>query len=244
VKIWRTGTQYLVERGGSFCLVDSTGAVVRTYEDAQSSVEDILYITEYHVKGEELHEQTTIEHWGREDRFEDKIRLAELVVDADPETLRYILTVFGDASVRREERRIADEKAADARIAAIDGARDDFVLGADFARAQSMLRQRIYDYDDTLAASLLHTLVALARAKVHAPALAMYVRGCLFACFANAPDAVEGEPVASPLGPQVNERARELEQVADGQELADAMQNAAAYWRAAEAVRAAAKLLA
>ena len=120
---------------------------------------------------------------------------------------------------------------AEGRVTAIDGAYE--ALGVE--PAQAALRRRIHDWDDQRAASLLRTLIALGRARVEAAVLEVFARGCLLACFESPADASTAASQGSPrpeLAEEISALARALEADAEGQELSDALRNAAAFRRA------------
>jgi hypothetical protein len=118
-------------------------------------------------------------------------------------------------------------------------------MGAVFARAQEALGARVYSYGDTTAEALLRMLIDLARMKAYPPAVDAFARGCLHACFEyTVPEPVEAAPSPAPaLAAKLAPLVAMLEQEADGQEWADANNNAAAYRGAAAAVRDAMTLL-
>jgi hypothetical protein len=245
MKIWRSGSQFVVEQGDAFLVIDATGAITKRFEPSSWSIEDELGEIHFTVSGKVLWEHTKIQVYGRDERVEDKAALDDLAVDASAETRRFIATALGDAAVGREERRIADQRAADARVAAISGAREDHQLGALFARAQHALADRVHAYADDLSAALLQVLVELGRARAYGPALHAFACGCLHAAFTyDVPELDEAEPAPSPvLAARIRPLVTLLEQAAESQEWVDANLNAAAYWRAAKAISEAAHLL-
>jgi hypothetical protein len=174
----------------------------------------------------------------------DATALRDLRLDETSDTRAFIAEVFGDAEVAREAARLKHAREGEARVAAIAGARRDHGMGAGFARAQEALVAHVREYDDPLYSALLQTLIALARAKAHA-AISEYVRACLLACFAHRiPEPSTGDPVKLPtLADELLARARDLDNRADGQEAADANNNARQFRAAADAVRLAASLL-
>ncbi len=241
IKIWRTGTDFLVEHDRGFWLVDASGAIRCRYEATAWAIDDDAGSSTHVISGTQLRERT-IRATG--DPI-DRVVLEDLQPDTDPETQRFITTVLGDADVAREEARLRNARAGEARIAAIAGARRDHGLGEDFARAQHALCEHVRAYDDELYAALLRTLLALARTRASRAAIGEYLRACLLACFAHdVPQPSGGTPVAAAtLADELLARARELDDRADGQEWADANANARQYRAAAAAARMAAGLL-
>jgi hypothetical protein len=245
MKIWRSGSQFVVEQGDAFLVIDATGAITKRFEPSSWSIEDELGEIHFTVNGKVLWEHKKVQFWGRDESVDDRAALDDLVPDTSAETLRFIATALGDAAVVREEKRIADQRAADARLAAIPGARDDHQLGELFARAQHALADRVHTYAHDLSAALLQVLVELGRARAYAPALHAFACGCLHAAFAyDVPELEEAEPAPAPaLAARIRPLVTLLEQAAESQEWVDANLNAAAYWRAAKAVSEAARLL-
>jgi hypothetical protein len=167
------------------------------------------------------------------------------VLDTSAEALRFVETALGDAAVVDEEQRLREQRAADARVAAIPGAGDTFRMGDLFARAQQALVRRVHAYDDKVAAELLGVLVELGRANAPMGAIHAFARGCLEACFArDIPDPIEDEPAPLPaLAALVAPLVKRLEEYADYKEFMDAMGTASSYWTAARAMREATRLL-
>ena len=237
--IWRAAGGFLVARGdGVFDLIDATGALVRRFEPRTWELDGgLLGCSEYAVTGDALVDRGTA----------DAVALDGLRRDDTPDALRFVQTALADLAVQHEEQRIRAELAADARIAAIPGALEDLGCGAETARAQRALCDRIRRYADDLAAALLGTLVELARARIEPGVVERYTRACLLACFVptrDVDDSVEAAPVAAPqLAAALRARIDDLERAADGQESVDANLNAARYRRAAHAVRDALRLV-
>ncbi|MBA3392524.1 MAG: hypothetical protein H0T89_07770 [Deltaproteobacteria bacterium] len=240
--IWRIGTRWLVACGESFVLVEPDGAVSRHFDPRIASDEDDLWRWGHVVVGDALYERTTVERYMAITRQEDELVLAGLVRDDDPATRAFVATVLGDDLVIQEETRLHAARVADARVAAIAGARDDHRLGADIARAQAALVDRVRWYGDRIAAGLLQTLVNLARARPGPGVATAYARACLLACFAHDAPAAPAtvEPLSAELAAELVARARELDDEAETQDNVDARATAAAYHGAAIAMRAAA----
>lgn len=240
--LWRTGEQVLVQQGDSFVLVDATGSIVMRFDPRATSDEDDLWQTTYQVVGDALIERTSVQHGDLEPRIEDAKVVRGLRVARDPEAAQ--LAERGAEDARATEAR--DAQRAEARLAAIPGARMDLELGPEVARAQAALCARIHAWDDRLAAGLLETLLELARARPSAPVLVAYARGCLLACFELAvPALVAATPIVGrpELAARLTARALELDAAAERQDAADARANARAYRDAAASVRVAAGLV-
>ena len=243
-KIWRAGKDFLVERGDSYLLVDGTGAITKRFEPSSWVIEDEDGKVTYGVEKDALREYVHIHRPGNLDHWEQRV-VEGLALDDDPDVVRFITTAVGDDLVVREEQRLREERAAEARLAAIEGARADYRMGPLFARAQEALEARVYSYGDTTAGALLRMLIDLARANAHPPAVHAFARGCLHASFAHVPiadddaESVPAPELAAKLAPLV----ALLDSNADGQEWVDANNNALEYRRAARAVREAIRLL-
>ncbi len=238
--IWRLGDQVVVAVGKALWLVDATGAIAK-YEPSEWSVDEDLSRTTFEVREGQLIERTVIEHWGsdRPDTIREYVVLDGLCEDASLELRRFADVALGDDAVVREEARLREERAADARVAAIEGALDE--LGV--TSAQQALVYRIRHYADDTSAALLRTLIDLARTRPATAALDAYVRACLLATFGAAPPLVNGTPTPSPLAGIVAALAERIHRIGDGQSEADAPRNAEAYWAAAEALQTCARML-
>lgn len=241
--IWRIGPQFLVQREDAFALVEPTGNVVRRYAPRMASLEDELYRTHFTVRDGELREHTTVERTGAAPRISFVPVLSGLVLDASADTARFIATALGDDAVVQEEARLQVLRDAEARITAIAGALADLGRGPHIARAQSVLRRRVYQWADDHASALLVTLIALARdAPDHA--LAAFANGCLHACFErDVPAFLHGPIVPHALASRVAAHAVALDRAGEEQEWVDAHGNAVAYHHAADAIAIAAELL-
>jgi hypothetical protein len=242
--IWRAGEQVVARHGDSFVLLSARGELVGRFAPSSFSDEGDRWRTAQRVVGTELQERTTIDRRSGEARvYEEKVLLRGLQPVDDEATRRLVagaLAAVESASARAQAER---ERVAEGRVTAIDGAYE--ALGVE--PAQAALRRRIHDWDDQRAASLLRTLIALGRARVEAAVLEVFARGCLLACFESPADASTAGSQGSPrpeLAEEISALARALEADAEGQELSDALRNAAAFRRAAAELRRAAELLA
>lgn len=240
--IWRIGTRWLVALGETYVLVEPDGAVSRHFEPRVASDEDDLWRWEHVVIGDAFYERTTVARYMAITRQEDELVLSGLVRDDDPATRAFVATVLGDDLVVQEEARLHAARVADARVDAIAGATDEHGLGADIARAQAALVDRVRWYGDRHAAALLQTLANLAHARPGPGVATAYARGCLLACFAHDVPTLPAtiEPLPAELAVELHARARELDDEAETQDNVDARANAAAYYGAANAMRAAA----
>lgn len=244
---WRSGAQVLVQRGESFLLLEPDGTVAGRFEPRTSSDEDDLWCTLHRVEGDRLVERTTIERFGQEPRvYEEKVVVAALRAVADEETRRFVDAALGADATAQQAAQREQDRVADARVTAIDGALGELGLGPHAARAQRALGARVRRWNDERAASLLRTLVLFSGARPGAAATAAFTRACLLACFVDDVPALPVSGVRSPnpaLSARVEAHARDLDDDAEGQELADAPLNANAFRSAAEALRVAARLL-
>src|SRR5688572_17061244 len=94
VRIWRAATQFLVERpGGVFELIDASGAIARRFWPSDWAIEDELGKVVHVVEGDKLVEQTTLQHWSTT-KYDEDVKLEGLVLDASPETVRFVQTVL------------------------------------------------------------------------------------------------------------------------------------------------------
>lgn len=241
--IWRAGEQVVAKHGESFVVLSPRGEVVGRFAPSSFSDEDDLWRTVQRVVGTELQERTTVDRWGSEERvYEEKVLVRGLQPADDVETRRFVeaaLAAMDSSSARAQAER---ERVAQARVTAIDGAFEDFGV----APAQEALRRRVHDWDDGRAARLLRMLIALGRARAEAAVLEVFARGCLFACFESPVDSARVASRGAPrpvLAAEISALARQLEADAEGQELSDALRNAAAFRRAAAESRRAAELL-
>jgi hypothetical protein len=249
--IWRAGTCLLTADGDAFALVDASGAVVRWYGSRSYSDEDDLWTWDHCVDGDRFYRRTSIEHAGQPVRCDRELVLDGLVPADEAATRAVVAAALAADAAMRHEARLREDHAAEARVAAIAGARDAHDHGDEFERARHALIARVRAYDDGLAAALLRTLIALAGAPAAPAALAAYARGCRHACFDRGiPDDAVAAPSVGDAAPapllaeQVAALARTLERAADDQEAVDARHNASAYRRAAERIAQAAQLLA
>jgi hypothetical protein len=249
VKIWRTRDGYLAEHGGGFVVVSGGGVVcslgARAYSD-----EDDLWRWEHLVVGNGLYERTTVERGPVVIKSEDRLVLDGLLAIEDPHVTELIERALAIDQEAREQEKLRAEKAGDARVAAVVGDLRDGDLGPDLLRARDALTARMRAYDDEIAARLLGTLVSVAHVRPGSAVETAYARGCLAACFQPEPDAGEGEAACTSPQPQpelaaeLTLRAAELEQEAEYRDYIDASRTASAYFRAAVAIREAARIVA
>lgn len=232
--IWRAGSLLLISRDAWFVIMDGTGAVTASFESRTYSDEEDLWRWHYVVAGDQFLKRTTVETNG-ESRYEDEVVLDGLVRVDDPATSAFVATALAKARVARDRARASADRDANARLAAIPGARDDYGLGAELARAQTALVDRVRWYADPVAAKLLRSLVAVARARPNASVVLAYVRGCMHACFMHGvPSHTVAISAPDPaLAAEIGGRAAELDREAEQCEASDALGNARAYRAAA-----------
>ncbi len=248
--IWRAGARLLVAQGEStFVLVDASGAVAGRFESGSFSDEDDLWRWDHGVVADRFYKRTTIERYRGTDQHKEELLLEGLQPTDDPETRGFATAALASDRVARAAAVSRAEREADARIAALGVPLADGDLGVDLARAQAALIRRVRAYGDALAAALLRTLVIVVRERPSPAVIAAYARACLFACFDDAAAAIPLPPAmdiplegTGPLAETLAARARELESAADGQERADALNNARAYTQAAHAALVASRL--
>lgn len=241
--LWRVGTRWLLrteERSAAvYLLVDESGVVGR-FADGSSSDEDDLWQWQHRVVDGALHKRTTMERYSSSrtsgfDKDEDEVVLDGLSGPVD-DTAALALVV---RAIAAHDARA--DSAADARVAATGASLDARDLPPHLARAHAALVHRVRSYDDPLASTLLRTLVDVARARASTAVCTAYARACLLACFENDVPALLAvdAPARGDLAASLAACARELDAAADGQEMADAMNNARVYRTAAAALRAA-----
>lgn len=246
VRRWRLAEGFVVQRGDVFLRLDASGAVLGEYGPRSESDEDDLWLTFQLVEGDRLLERTVIEHRGPPGRLHsEKVLATGLFEVNEPADRELAERAFARIESWKVREATAAQAAAEARVDAIEGARDDLDAGPLVARAQAALSARVARWDDATAASLLRTLIDLARERTGTAAVAGLARGCLLACFEHA---VPELPLPAST-PHASFRARllahadALDELADGQERVDANANAAAYARAATSIRWAADCL-
>lgn len=246
-RCWRTGADVLVELGAStFVMLDASGGVLGRFSRNSFSSEDDLWTIEFEVVANRLLERTTIDGRHGTEQREEVVR-DELHRAHDDAARVFVDHALARDRLARLEAAARTEREADARVVALGAPIDDALLAPDEARAQAALIQRVRAYDDTLAADLLRTMIALvtggASGAPHAVRV-LYARACLIAAFA-APATEPADHHArldagnldGALAVEIARRAAELDARGDGQELADAMNNARAYWVAARTLR-------
>ncbi|MBL0217875.1 MAG: hypothetical protein IPQ07_28850 [Myxococcales bacterium] len=245
--LWRTGEQILVKRNGTFVLIAPSGEIAASFTSRSDSYEDDLWEWTHQVVGDQLVARTTIQHGGDDERlYKQEIAVDGLRAVDDAATRQFADAALAAADAARDAQQQADERAGEARVAAIPGGLDDLGLGEELTRAQRALCQRIRGGEDARAAALLRTLVKLARVRPSAAAIGAYARGCLCACYQNARELPATAEPATPnpeLAREIEAHAKELDEEAEGQMAVDANQNAAAMWSAAAALRVAARML-
>jgi hypothetical protein len=236
----------LVQRGERFVLLDAEGVVVRTWKPSVVSDEDDLWTTEYFVEGDALVERVTVEgpHAERPRRNEPVV--AALRTADDELTHVFVARAFAADDLKQVHAEAVRASQADARVAAISGALDDLGLGEDVARAQAALVHDVRVWGTERAAELLRTLVTLARTQPRPDVLAAFCNACLNACSGRGTPGLpraEGSLPTSALGLVLEAHGRSLDEDADHQESIDARESAMALFRAANAMRVAARLL-
>jgi len=174
----------------------------------------------------------------REDHTEEIVMSNLVDVSDDPDIIRAVEAFMVDASVIALER----ERKLRARRAEIEQALPtSYPITMLALQVQPLLHQRAIRFDDRIAIALLDTLASLARHAAPEAVIDAYAMGCMCACFAAgrvAPDVVHAD-LSPELVAELVQRASELDIAGQEQSDIDAHNNAAAYFRAAAAVRAA-----
>jgi hypothetical protein len=227
--------------------IDAQGKVTGEFHVSTWSIDDELSVQAYAVLARELRERTERTFFGsRDQESSEKTVLAGLRDVDDRKTLDFLEKALADEERRNDDHAALLRREGEARVAAIPGATDDPGYGADYLRAQEVLRDRVRSYDDPLYAELLRTLGRFGSG----PALDAYVAACRQAAFDPTvgrrakPSAPRGKTSGRrDLQKTLNAIQGRLREQAEGQEQADAPQNAAAYRKAAELVGKAMELL-
>lgn len=242
---------------------DASSALVREYPVGVYSIEEELTVTAFAVLGAEFRELTVRTFHGTRYRVtrDERLVLAGLREVTDPKTLEQVSRALENVRKRQRERAADETRQGEARVASIPGSMDDPGLGKDYLRAQDLLRDRVRAYGNSRDSQLLEILGrfgALARAlgnPLPRPldlATRHYIEACRHAAFDSGvkPTADARLDVASPPSQQIielRERLRVLSkglsEDAEGQELADALNNAACFRRAADCIDRALKHL-
>jgi hypothetical protein len=272
MRAWRTPAGFLVDLGPTsqpvisslaaelpdgpwrelheYATVDSAGVVRERFRVSVWSLDDDLGVSAHAVIGGDLRNLTVVVSCHGRVRRDEQSVVSGLQELSD--------TTFVREAVARHER--AENEAvdrsrreSDARVAAVRDALEDFGLGDPFRRAQGALLQRIRAYGDELAVDLLRTLAdfgrlhrSLGREPAFEAALDAYVTACRLAAFDPAPAArpFSGSGIAVPaMGEALSGLERRLLEAAEGQEIADAGNNAIQYRNAADHVARARTLL-
>lgn len=243
MKLWRSDRLIVALRNETHLVFTLAGERIGAYGPRSYSDEDDLWRTFQLVEGDRLLERTVIERRGQPEPYDEKV-LATGLSPADDEATRALATraferLDGDLVDAASEA----QRAALARVDRIAGARDDLNAGPLVERAQLALRSRVATWDDRHAASLLRTLIDLVHERI--AAVEPFARGCLFACFEYSVPEVPAPPETphAAFFERLTAHADKLDALANAQERVDANANAAAYGRAAEAIRSAAARL-
>lgn len=234
--IWRSDASLLVEEAGRFTMISESGEL-RVLEPREWSIDSELGRDRYFVRGSEL--VRAIERYLPREVHSEEIVMSDLVdVSDDPDIIRAVEAFMVDASVIALER---ERKLRERRTALEQALPTSYPSGKLSRHAQPLLHQRAIRFDDRIAIALLGTLASLARHAAPEAVIDAYATGCLFACFVAArtvPELVHAA-LAPELVAELAQRASELDTEGQDQSNVDAHNNAAAYFRAAAAVRAA-----
>lgn len=268
MRAWQLTPGFLVDRGPSrtavvdslseelpdgpwrdlrdFVRLDAQGKVERDYAVGVWSIDEELSMTAFGVAGGEFRELTLRTFHGSPYRVskEETVVLTGLREVAEDETLRFLAAALAEEQRRRDD----FQREREARVAAIPGATTDPGFGPEYLRAQKLLRSRATAYGQERDRQLLETL---GRFPGRSEALDLFVEGCRHAAFDPTVKASPRRPPArgavdgpESLGRTLEELQRLLLADAEGQDHADAMQNASAFRRAADCIARARDLLA
>jgi len=270
IRAWHLSSGFLVDRGPSrtsvvdslveslpegawrelhdYVRLDAQGKVCAGFKVAAWSIEDELSVEAHAVIAGELRSRTLRTFSGsRETESNEKTLLTGLREVDDRKTLDFLEKALATEKQRVDDHAARLRREGEARVAAIPGSTTDPGLGADYLRAQEVLRDRVRFYDDALYIELLRALGCFGGG----PALEAYVAACRHAAFdptVHGKETASPKPAATRGNPQDLRKAldalqRQLLDRADRQEQADAPRNAAAFSKAADLVGKAAELL-
>jgi hypothetical protein len=232
--------------------IDAQGKACGEFNVSSWSIDDELSVQAYAVIAGELRERTERTFYGSRDQesSEEKTGLTGLRDVDDRKTLAFLEKALAAEQLRVDDHSARLRREGEARVAAIPGATEDPGFGADYLRAQEVLRDRVRSYDEALYVDLLRTLGLLG----NGPALDAYIAACRHAAFDPTVNRKKKRPKESATSQRNTAAPRKLKETlatlqrqlleqAEGQDQADAPQNAAAYRKAAELVGKAVELI-
>jgi hypothetical protein len=270
IRAWHLNSGFLVDRGSrtsqnhpltgappegfwrelrEYVQLDAQGKVTKEFKVSTWCIDDESSVSAYAVIEGELRERTlrTFYSDSRPDLETETAVLTGLSEIEDLKTLAILEKALATEKQQIDDHAARLRREGEERVAAIPGSTTDPGLGADYLRAQKVLRDRVRSYDEALYIELLRTLGRFGSG----PALDLYVAACRHAAFdptVNRKKKRTTKPVATrrhsaELRKALGALQRQLLDEAEGQDQADAPQNAAAYRKAADLVDKAAKLL-
>jgi len=229
-----------------YVLVDAAGAVTRRYRVQVYSIEEELGVTAFLVAGPEFREVAVRIFYGRTYRVsrEETVVLGGLREVTDAKTPGFLSGFLAQDQKRLEDAAARARREGEARVAAIPGSTFDPGLGKAYLRAQDQLRKRVRSYGlrlDELMLEVLGRFGSAPRTPSLLQAVQHYAEGCLHAAFDSGVESTRASGVAPDPNPPewtglLEGLHRKLLADAQGQEDVDALQNAAAYRRAAECI--------
>jgi hypothetical protein len=253
-----------------YFLIDARGRIQQHFTVTTWSIEDELGASVFDVIDGALHKLSV------SIIYSDPVRVKrsrstvidglQVVADDERETLQLLSVAvsFHESMIAEGTRRLS--LAADARVAAIPGAGDDYGIGEEFRLAQEVLSRRVKAYGTRIDRALLGALARLGdvrrsvsdsggpgKAALAAidTALDSFARACRIAAFDLPPRKIDptSPPAPAPdpipklsekdwkdlheLGETLRALERDLLEESEAQDLADARNNAIAYWSAA-----------
>ncbi|HKP62716.1 MAG TPA: hypothetical protein VJV78_38535 [Polyangiales bacterium] len=243
--IWRLDDQQILAADGdSFVLIGSNGEVSSRYDPSNDGYDDGFLRVDYLVDGSRFLSRTVRDEFGVIKKTRDRVVLTGLRPADEAATRALVDVALAEESARAAQAAAREKQEDEARVRAIDGALDDFGLGADFARAQAALVKYVRTSAHFPHPELLRTLVYVARARPPAPVLTAFTRSCLKACSQDKlPAPVPGPPAKLPaLAAELRARERDLRLAVEIANDIDANQAASKYERAADEMLEAVRL--
>jgi hypothetical protein len=237
---WRAGDgRVIAELGPGRFAVIAEGRVVRVAAPHDDAVDDDYYSFTYDVAGDALWVRIEVRTFGEDERRRsESIDLAGLV-----------LLDHAAAPTAHEVHAAMDAQARDARAredylaAQVEELARAFAVPASLAEARARLAERAVRWEDDVAIAMLALFEELCRAPLLDDVVRALDAAARHATFAierpDPPGAGVPEP-DQPLPPRFEQACLGLAIAAEGQEWADANQNATAYRRAERWLRVAA----
>ncbi len=228
-----------------YWLIDDEGKVIEYFRIANWSIDDELGGTLFAIEDHRLIEIVVRDWFQGEKEFKERIAIAALAPATDDEA-----RAQAERAIARDRVGAAERVRQGAlRVAAIAGAQVDYRAGEAFRAAQRVLRDRVSRYGEKLSEELLRALICFgslhSKEPSIAPALNVFAYACRRAAFdrtlpygeaaptATALKNIEDKTALTELNTLLSSLETALNAEAETQELADANQNAAAFFTAA-----------